>query len=111
ETEHLVLDFMAEVFFAWWACLFRAEGGHYSPKHFRALDQTARPDPIDAAGLDAILPANMVTEGEDPAVAALAPPGSKLIVPLDAGSERLALLALGPRLNGGKYGQAERDLA
>ena len=25
ETEQLILDFMAEVFFAWWACLYRPE--------------------------------------------------------------------------------------
>ena len=27
ETEHLVMDFMSEVFFCWWACLYRLEGG------------------------------------------------------------------------------------
>ena len=26
DTEQLILDFMAEVFFAWWACLYRPEG-------------------------------------------------------------------------------------
>ena len=32
ETEQLVLDFMAEVFFAWWACLYRPDGAHYHPE-------------------------------------------------------------------------------
>ena len=32
ETEQLVLDFMAEVFFAWWACLYRPDGAHYHPR-------------------------------------------------------------------------------
>jgi len=31
ETEQLVLDFMAEVFFAWWACLYRPEEESYAP--------------------------------------------------------------------------------
>jgi hypothetical protein len=26
ETENLILDFMTEVFFAWWACLYRPQG-------------------------------------------------------------------------------------
>src|SRR3954454_18624517 len=31
ETEQLILDFMAEVFFAWWACLYRPQGETYTP--------------------------------------------------------------------------------
>jgi diguanylate cyclase (GGDEF)-like protein len=44
-------------------------------------------------------------------VAALAPPTTQLVVPLDAGTERLAVLLLGPRLNDREYGTAELDLA
>ncbi len=32
ETEQLILDFMAEVFFAWWACLYRPEGDGLRPQ-------------------------------------------------------------------------------
>ena len=32
ETEQLILDFMAEVFFAWWACLYRPEGEQLHPE-------------------------------------------------------------------------------
>lgn len=112
ETEALVLDFMAEVFFAWWACLYRPDGAVYRPRRFRALDQSATPDPIDGPRLDLALPAgSAVTDASDVAVAALVPQGTRLVVPLDAGVERMALLVLGPRLNEMVYGRAERDLA
>ncbi|HEV8148712.1 MAG TPA: GGDEF domain-containing protein [Gemmatimonadales bacterium] len=112
ETEHLVLDFMAEVFFAWWACLYRPEQGQYKPKRYRALDQTAVPEVIELAALTAALPAGSgVTDISDVALGKLLPPGAELVIPLDAGNERLALLVLGPRLNRLVYGRAERDLA
>jgi diguanylate cyclase (GGDEF)-like protein len=112
ETEHLVLDFMAEVFFSWWACLYRPEQDHYQPKRYRALDQTAVPQPIDLAALNEALPGgSTVTDASDVALGQLLPKGTELLVPLDAGSERLALLVLGPRLNRLVYGRAERDLA
>src|SRR5437867_707065 len=56
ETEHLVLDFMAEVFFAWWACLYRREGETYAPSVFRSLNDRLRPAPIDRVALDQALP-------------------------------------------------------
>ena len=112
ETEHLVLDFMAEVFFAWWACLYRPEQTQYRPKRYRALDQTAVPQAMDLAALNRALPAgSTVTDNSDVALAQLLPPGAELVIPLDAGSERLALLVLGPRLNRLVYDRAERDLA
>ncbi len=112
ETEHLVLDFMAEVFFSWWACLYRPEGDLYRPKRYRALDQTAVPEAIAAGPLDEALPAgSAVTDAADAALARLLPPGTALVIPLDAGNERLALLVLGPRLNQLVYGRPERDLA
>ena len=112
ETEHLVLDFMAEVFFAWWACLCRPEQGLYKPKRYRALDQTGVPEPMDLAALDHALPGgSTATDASDVALARLLPKGAELVIPLDAGNERLAFLVLGPRLNNLVYGRAERDLA
>jgi diguanylate cyclase (GGDEF)-like protein len=111
ETEHLVLDFMAEVFFAWWACLYRPEEGLYKPKRYRALDQTTVPESMDRATFDeALPPGHPVADTSDVALARLLPATARLVVPLDAGSERLALLVLGPRLNHLLYGNAERDL-
>src|SRR3954469_12623707 len=51
DAEQLILDFMAEVFFAWWACLYRPEGDAYAPKVFRSLNDRLRPAPIDPAAL------------------------------------------------------------
>jgi hypothetical protein len=56
ETEQLILDFMAEVFFAWWACLYRPEGETYAPSVFRSLNDRLRPAPINRAALDQALP-------------------------------------------------------
>jgi diguanylate cyclase (GGDEF)-like protein len=112
ETEQLILDFMAEVFFTWWACLLRPAGDSYEPRIFRSLDDRIRPGPIARVLLDAALPTGTgATGGREIAVAALAPPTTELVVPLDAGTERLAVLLLGPRLNDKQYGPAELDLA
>jgi hypothetical protein len=100
ETERLILDFMAEVFFAWWACLYRPEGDSYAPKVFRSLNDRLRPAPIDRARLDQALPTGSASTGaDDVAVAALVGPGAELVVPLDAGAERMAVLILGSRIS------------
>ncbi len=112
ETEQLILDFMAEVFFAWWACLYRPEGDSYSPKVFRSLNDRLRPAPIDRAALDRALPTGSASSGADDVnVASLIGPGAELVVPLDAGAERMALLVLGSRISDKLYGRAELELA
>ncbi len=112
ETEQLILDFMAEVFFAWWACLYRPEGEVYAPKVFRALNERLRPAPIVRGALDQALPAGSASTGaDDVAVAALVGPGAELVVPLDAGAERMAVLVLGSRISDKLYGRAELELA
>jgi hypothetical protein len=55
ETENLILDFMTEVFFAWWACLYRPQADAYIPKVFRS-EGTMALTPIDLAALDKELP-------------------------------------------------------
>ncbi len=112
ETEQLILDFMAEVFFAWWACLYRPEGASYTPKVFRSLNDRLRPAPIDRAAFDQALPAGSASTGtDDVGVASLIGPGAELVVPLDAGSERMAVLVLGSRISDKLYGRAELELA
>jgi len=112
ETEQLILDFMAEVFFAWWACLYRPESTVYAPKVFRSLNDRLRPAPIDKTALDKALPAGSASSGaDDVAVAALVGPGAELVVPLDAGAERMAVLVLGSRISDKLYGRAELELA
>jgi diguanylate cyclase (GGDEF)-like protein len=112
ETEQLILDFMAEVFFAWWACLYRPEGEVYAPKVFRSLNDRLRPASINKTALDQVLPAGSASAGaSDAGVASLAGPGAELVVPLDAGAERMAVLVLGARISDKLYGRAELELA
>src|SRR5918998_1826648 len=65
ETEQLILDFMAEVFFAWWACLYRPQGESYVPTVFRSLNDRLRPAPIERGALDLALPAGSNAIGGD----------------------------------------------
>ena len=112
ETEQLILDFMAEVFFAWWACLYRPEGDFYKPKVFRSLNDRLRPAPIDRLAFDKALPTGSASTGtDDVGVASLIGPGAELVVPLDAGAERMAVLVLGSRISDKLYGRAELELA
>src|ERR671910_2482618 len=76
ETEQLILDFMAEVFFAWWACLYRPDGETYTPTVFRSLNDRLRPAPIERAALDlALPPGSTALGGDDVTVAQLIGPG------------------------------------
>jgi len=112
ETEQLILDFMAEVFFAWWACLYRPDQDGYAPKVFRSLNDRLRPGVIDRAAFDRALPSGSAAAGAgDVGVATLVGPGAELVVPLDAGSERMAVLVLGSRISDKLYGRAELELA
>src|SRR4051794_38414637 len=112
ETEQLILDFMAEVFFAWWACLYRPQGETYTPSVFRSLNDRLRPAPIDRAALDQALPPGSTAMGaDDVSVTELVGPGAELVVPLDAGAERMAILVLGSRISDKLYGRAESELA
>ena len=112
ETEQLILDFMAEVFFAWWACLYRPEGGKFVPRVFRALNDRRRPVPVDAAALDhEVPPGSAALHTNEMGVAQLLGGGAEVVVPLDAGAERMAVLVLGPRISDKPYGRAELELA
>lgn len=112
ETERLILDFMAEVFFTRWACLYRPSGKEFIPAVFRSRDEAEAPRPIPHSDFEnALPPGSLMTTSDDVAIASLLPAGTELIVPLDAGSERLAVLVLGPGLNERPYGRAEHELA
>src|SRR3954463_2824373 len=112
ETEQLILDFMAEGFFAWWACLYRPEGETYIPRVFRSLNDRLRPAPIERPALDlALPPGSSAIGGDDISISELIGPGAELVVPLDAGAERMAVLVLGSRISDKLYGKAESELA
>ena len=112
DTEQLVLDFMAEVFFAWWACLYRPDGDSYSPKVERSVSERGSAPVIPRAALDDALPAGSApTRPGDVAIARFVGEGGELVVPLDAGAERMAVLVLGPRISDKPYGRPELELA
>jgi diguanylate cyclase (GGDEF)-like protein len=112
ETEHLVLDFMAEVFFAWWACLYRPSGAAFIPKSLRSLDRNRVPETISKEELEALIPMGSgIGDPREVSLAVVLPEGTQMVVPFDAGGERVGVLLLGGRLNGLEYGRAERDLA
>jgi diguanylate cyclase (GGDEF)-like protein len=112
ETENLVLDFMAEVFFCWWACLYRPVGDLYLPKVVRSLKGSMSLATVLREALDRALPPDgPVATTEDAMLARILPPTAQLVISLDAGAERLAVLTLGPRLHDQEFGQAESELA
>src|SRR5690606_26073643 len=112
ETEQLILDFMAEVFFAWWACLYRPLGDDYVPRVYRSASDRPPSRPLPRAPLDTALPAGSASSGaEDVSVARHVDEGAQLVIPLDAGAERMAVLVLGPRISDNPYGRAELELA
>jgi len=112
ETENLILDFMAEVFFCWWACLYRPLGDIYLPKVVRSLKGSMSLNPVDRAALDdALVPDVPVSTMQDVSIGKLFPATTQIVVSLDAGAERLAVMALGPRLHDQSFGPAECDLA
>ena len=112
ETDNLVLDFVAEVFLCWWACLYRPLGEVYIPKVVRSLRGSMSLSPIDRSQLDHSMPADSpVTTTQDPGIARLLPPTAEVVVSLDAGGERLAVLALGPRVHDQPFGTTECELA
>ena len=103
---------MTEVFFAWWACLYRPQGIPTSRRSLRSLKGPMALTSIDLVALDKALPSGTpALSTADAALARLLPSNTQLVVTLDAGVERLAVLALGPRLQEQGYGAPEYELA
>jgi diguanylate cyclase (GGDEF)-like protein len=100
------------VFFAWWACLFRPQGDYYVPTVFRARNERSECASMARAALDEALPTGGASVGvDDVALARLVGQGAQLVVPLDAGAERMAVLVLGPRISDKPYAAPELELA
>jgi diguanylate cyclase (GGDEF)-like protein len=78
----------------------------------RSLKGAIELDPIDLESLDRALPPDQpVGQAEDAAIGVLMPPTTQLVISLGTGGDRLAVLALGPRLHEQLYGASECDLA
>lgn len=112
ETERLIVDFTAEVFITSWACLYRPRGKEYQPVAFRSRDEAPPPAGIPREQLDRVVPiGGSAAACDQPPLTAVVTPGTQFVVPLDAGPERMAVLAFGPRVTGQQLGNAELELA
>ncbi len=112
ETERLIVDFTAEVFISSWACLFRPRDGDYIGSAFRSHEERDSPPAVSRDALDKAVPlGSTAIPCGTTALSSLVPPDTQLLVPLDAGAERMAILALGPRITGQGLGHAEHELA
>ncbi|HEX2187387.1 MAG TPA: diguanylate cyclase [Longimicrobiaceae bacterium] len=105
ETERLVLDSVGEVFFAWWAALYRSEGSEYICRAVRSL----RGESVAYA-----VPARVVHEIAPPGAAPVVPPGDAeirdhvpaevaVVAPLEIGEGQEGLLILGRRMTDAPY--------
>ena len=77
----------------------------------RSTTGSARPRSTRPRSTAPCRPGSAATGADDVAVAALVGPGAELVVPLDAGAERMAVLVLGSRISDKLYGRAELELA
>jgi diguanylate cyclase (GGDEF)-like protein len=104
ETERLALDSIGEVFFSWWAALYRREDDRYVCRAVRALRGETVPDSLPLTVVRPVLPSG--TE------AVIPPPDAEirkhigaeiaLIEALDLGDSS-GLLFLGPRMTQAPY--------
>lgn len=109
-TEHLLVEFLAELFGASWAVLLRAHDDQYEARQLRGTPPAAL-GPVSRRALDhALPPGAAVTTGGDSSLRDLLPPGCELVMPLDAGGERMALVLLGPRQGDLAYRRADWEL-
>lgn len=109
-TEHLLVEFLAELFGASWAVLLRAQEDDYKPRQLRGNSHAAIM-PIGRRALERVLPPGApVTAGGEAGLRDLLPAGCELVLPLDAGGERLALVLLGPRRGDLAYRRADWEL-
>jgi diguanylate cyclase (GGDEF)-like protein len=105
ETESLILDSVREVFFAWWAALYRSEDQVFACRGTRALRGEA-----PAPRIPASVVLNAVPAGSGPVIL---PESSELrdhlprdvsvVAPLDLGDAGAGCIVLGPRITDAMY--------
>lgn len=105
ETERLVLDSVGEVFFAWWAALYRQDGDDYICRAVRSL----RGESVAYS-----IPSRVVREINASGGAPVIPPGDAeihdhvpaevaVVAPLEMGEGEAGLLILGRRMTEAPY--------
>lgn len=105
EMERLALDSVGEVFFAWWAALYRTEGDEYTCRASRSARGEAVAPAIPAAEVLELSLSEGVPRvpGADARVHARFPSLVQAVAPLDLGDAGAGLLVLGPRMTDAAY--------
>ncbi|MBV9773804.1 MAG: sensor domain-containing diguanylate cyclase [Gemmatimonadetes bacterium] len=106
ETERLVLDSVGEVFFAWWAALYRTEDGEYICRAVRSLRGESVAYAIPARVVRAVVAPGggaPVIPPEDAEIRDHVPAEVAVIAPLDIGEGQAGLLILGRRMTDAPY--------
>ncbi len=105
ETEQLVLDSVKEVFFAWWAALFRKdEEGLYARHVVRSLrgEEIAGAIPSDVVLSSIPRGGGMLLPGDAP-IRDFLPPDAAVLAPLEVDGAITGLLVLGSRMTEAPY--------
>lgn len=105
ETERLVLDSVGEVFFAWWAALYRTEDTEYICRAVRSLRGESVAYAIPGRVVRAVAPPGgpPVIPPEDAEIRDHVPAEVAVIAPLDIGEGQAGLLILGRRMTDAPY--------
>lgn len=106
DTERIVLDFVREMFFAWWGALYRpGDDGDFVCRVEGSLRHNPIPLVLPAAAFnDELVHGNApFVLQPDSALAPLLPPDAAVIAPLELGETEHVLLVLGSRMNGQPY--------
>lgn len=105
ETERLVLDSVGEVFFAWWAALYRTDDGEYICRAVRSLRGESVAYAIPARVVRAVVSTGgaPVIPSEDAEIRDHVPAEVAVIAPLDIGEGQAGLLILGRRMTDAPY--------
>lgn len=112
ETERLALDSIGEVFFAWWAALYRREPEGYVCRAVRSLRGESVATPLPAAMVQSLLARGepVVTPPADAEIRDRIQAEIAVIAPLDLGDCGGGLLMLGPRMTDAPYDAHDRAL-
>lgn len=114
ETERLTLDFVRELFFAWWGAMYRAEeaGEGYACRAEASLRQDRLPPtlPPDFVRGSALLEDGVYTPEPGATSTGPLPSDTAAVVPLELGDSLPGLLLLGPRMTGEPYEPADLAL-
>lgn len=100
ETERLVLDSVGEVFFAWWAALYRLKGDVYRTRAVRSLrgDTVADVLPADVVHDALTTPGSPFVPGQDAPIRTHVGAEIAVAAPLELQDGDPGLLLLGPRM-------------